>query len=82
MAAGARQNAMFWRPKVKSKRYGDLAGRETGWPAGRVPVRPWDYPPLIRLSCSAHWRSRRTNFCTLPVEVFGSGPKVIVSGHL
>ena len=36
----------------------------------------------IRLSCPAHSRSRSTNFCTLPVEVLGSGPNSTVSGHL
>ena len=36
----------------------------------------------MRLSRSAHSRSRRTNFWILPVEVFGSGPNSIESGHL
>jgi hypothetical protein len=40
------------------------------------------YAPLIRLSWSAHSRSRSTNFWILPVEVFGSGPNSIASGHL
>ena len=40
------------------------------------------YAPLIRLSWPAHSRSRSTNFWILPVEVFGSGPNSIASGHL
>jgi hypothetical protein len=48
----------------------------SGWTArGR-------YPPLIRLSWPAHSRSRRMNFWIFPVEVFGSGPNAIASGHL
>ena len=37
---------------------------------------------LIRRSRPAHPGSRRANFCTLPVEVFGSGPNSTASGHL
>jgi hypothetical protein len=36
----------------------------------------------MRVSRPAHSRSPRTNFWTLPVEVFGSGPNSIASGHL
>ena len=37
---------------------------------------------LMRASRSPHSRSRRTYFCTLPVEVFGSGPNSTASGAL
>ena len=37
---------------------------------------------LIRRSCPAHSGSRSANFCTLPVEVFGSSPNSIASGAL
>jgi hypothetical protein len=40
-----------------------------------------DAAPILP-SCPAHSRSRRTNFWTLPVDVFGSGPNSIASGHL
>ena len=36
----------------------------------------------MRFSCPDHSRSRSTNFCTLPVEVFGSAQNSIASGHL
>jgi hypothetical protein len=39
------------------------------------------YTPPIRWSCPAHSRPRSLNFWTLPVEVFGSGPNSMVSGH-
>src|ERR1022692_4351593 len=37
---------------------------------------------LIRFSRPAHSLSRNLNFCTLPVEVFGSGPNSTVFGAL
>jgi transposase len=40
------------------------------------------YVAPIRLSQPAHSRSRSTNFWILPVDVLGSGPNSIVSGHL
>ena len=40
------------------------------------------YVVPTRVSRAAHSRSRRANFCTLPVEVFGSGPNSMTSGHL
>ena len=46
----------------------------------QVGLRPYAAP--IRVSCPAHSFSRSTNFCTLPVEVFGSGPNSTASGHL
>src|SRR5262249_1836249 len=39
-------------------------------------------PPIGLLSWLVHSRLRSTNFWILPVEVFGSGPNSIVSGHL
>ena len=39
-------------------------------------------PPMRRAPWPAHSRSRSTNFCTLPVDVFGSGPNSMASGHL
>ncbi len=54
--------------------------RREPWAACRRAPAP--YAPLIRLSCPAHSRSRSTNFWILPVEVFGSGPNSIASGHL
>jgi cyclopropane-fatty-acyl-phospholipid synthase len=41
-----------------------------------------DYVVWTRVSRAADSRSRRANFWTLPVEVFGSGPNSIASGHL
>ena len=40
------------------------------------------HTPPTCLSWPAHSRWRRTNFWILPVDVLGSGPKVIASGHL
>ena len=40
------------------------------------------YVVPTRVSRPVHSRSRRANFWTLPVEVFGSGPNSIASGHL
>jgi len=40
------------------------------------------YVAPIRVSRPPHSLSRSTNFWTLPVEVFGSGPNSIASGHL
>src|SRR5437867_3242779 len=37
---------------------------------------------LIRFARPFHSRSRRTNFCTLPVEVFGRSPNSTAAGHL
>ena len=37
---------------------------------------------LIRRSRPDHSGSRSANFCTLPVEVFGSARNSIASGHL
>jgi len=54
---------------------------EAGWVGGAWCGYPGCAAP-IRLSCPAHSRSRSTNFCTLPVEVLGSGPNSTVSGHL
>ena len=40
------------------------------------------YAAPIRVSCPAHSFSRSTYFCTLPVDVLGSGPNSTASGHL
>src|SRR5215208_6544406 len=54
----------------------------SGWdphcylPSARTPRQ------LTRFSRPRHSRSRRTYFCTLPVEVFGSGPNSTASGAL
>ena len=49
---------------------------------GVLSLSPGRYVAPIRLSWPAHSRSRSTNFWTLPVEVFGSGPSSTASGHL
>jgi len=43
---------------------------------------PECYTPPTCVSWSAHSRWRSTNFWVLPVDVFGSGPNSIASGHL
>ena len=43
---------------------------------------PECYTPPTCVSWSAHSRWRSTNFWVLPVDVFGSGPNSIESGHL
>jgi monoterpene epsilon-lactone hydrolase len=40
------------------------------------------YTPPSRVSWAAHSCWRSTNFWVLPVDVFGSGPNSIESGHL
>src|SRR5260370_41068124 len=37
---------------------------------------------LMRFALPAHSFSRKTNFCTLPVEVFGKLPNSTLAGHL
>src|SRR5688572_13326732 len=37
---------------------------------------------LMRLALCFHSRSRSTNFCTLPVDVFGRSPNSMAAGHL
>jgi hypothetical protein len=46
------------------------------WESGRR------VPQLIRRARPDHSGSRSANFCTLPVEVFGSARNSIASGHL
>ena len=65
-----------WRGRVRrSLRRGHIHGTRCV-SAGNGYVAP------IRFSCPPHSRSRSTNFCTLPVEVFGNGANSMASGHL
>jgi hypothetical protein len=57
------------------------AGMKRRWYA-REGYLAWGYVVPTRVSRPPHSRSRRANFWTLPVEVLGSGPNSIASGHL
>ena len=66
--------------------------RSNGRNTPASPTRAWRSTPRqladmgyvapIRVSRPPHSLCRSTNFWTLPVEVFGSGPNSIASGHL
>ena len=66
--------------------------RSNGRNTPASPTRAWRTTPRqladmgyvapIRVSRPPHSLCRSTNFWTLPVEVFGSGPNSIASGHL
>ena len=64
----------------------DLLGTRSYPASGSQPGReapvPGCYTPPSCVSWSAHSRWRSTNFCVLPVDVFGSDPNSTESGHL